>query len=363
MNERSSKLTSLAVVAAVLALVGVGLWRAGNGKGNGNGNGNDSGNGNDRPPVSSVARPIGIMGTETRMTVVAAYGRRDVLVKAGKAAEAALRSVEAHMSTYLADSEISCFNAAEPGVAVGISPETAEVLRASRELTEQTERAFDVTCRPVVNMWKKAAKEDKLPTDAELAAALGLVGWDKIALRKDTVEKRAPSGGVDLGGIAKGYGIDRAVAAMKDAGAIGGLVDVGGDVRCFGRRPKGGKWRIGIRNPFMKTRRDLIGLIHLSQGAVCTSGNYERYRVIGGERYSHIVDPRTGRPVDGAPSVTVVAPTAMVADAWATALSVLGRDGLAMLPEGVEAMLVIGLPEDYETVTSGGFDRLLEEPE
>ncbi len=344
MSKRSSRLKSLAVVAAVMTLAAVGLWRAGK----------------DRQPVYWAARPLGIMGTETELTAVAGPGRQHILAKAITAADAALRSVEAHMSTHLEDSEISRFNAAQPGLAVPVSPETMEVLEASRQLAEQTHRAFDVTCRPIVEVWTKAAKEDKLPADAELAAALALVGWDKIALRRRAVEKRAFSGGVDLGGIAKGYGIDRAVAAMKDAGAIGGLVDVGGDVRCFGRRPAGGKWRIGIRNPFTKDRTDLIGRLRLSRGAVCTSGNYERYWTIKGERYSHIVDPRTGRPVDEAPSVTVVAPTAMVADAWATALSVLGRDGLAMLPEGVEAMLVIGPPENHTTVTSGGFDRFLE---
>ena len=347
MSERSSRWMSLAVVLAVLGLVAVGLWRAGK----------------NRAPVSWVAHPIGIMGTETKLTVVAAPGRHDVLVKASKAAEAALRRVEVRMSTHMADSEISCFNAAEPAQAVDISPETAEVLRASADLAKQTDGAFDVTCRPIIDLWKKAAEEDKLPADAELAAALALVGWDKIALREGAVEKLTMSGGVDLGGIAKGYGIDRAVAAMKDAGAIGGLVDVGGDVRCFGRRPKGGKWVVAIRDPFSRNPRDVIRHLRLSQGAVCTSGNYERYREIEGTRYSHIVDPRTGRPVDAVPSVTVVAPTATVADAWATALIVLGREGLAMLPEGVEAMLVIGSPDGYETPASDGFEQFLAEPE
>lgn len=345
MSRGPSRLKRLAATAAVLALAGVGLWWAGR----------------DRQPVRWVARPIGIMGTETELTAVADPGRQHILAKAIADATAALRGVDAHMSTYLEDSEISHFNAAQPGLAVPVSPDTMEVLRASREMSERTGGAFDVTCRPVVELWRKAAREDKLPTGGELAAALALVGWDKIMLREGVVEKRAFSHGVDLGGIAKGYGIDRAVAAMKDAGATGGLVDVGGDVRCFGRRPGGGKWRIGIRNPFTKNRRDLIGRLRLSQGAVCTSGNYERYWTIEAKHYSHIVDPRTGRPVGDAPSVTVVAPTAMVADAWATALSVLGKEGLTMLPEGVEAMLVMGPPENHKTVTSDGFDRFLEE--
>ena len=334
----------MAVVAAVAALAAIGLWWAGKA----------------RPPVYWVARPVGIMGTETELTAVADSGRRHILAEVIAAAVAALRSTEAHMSTHLEGSEISRFNASRPGLAVPVSPDTMEVLRASRRLAERTHRAFDVTCRPVVELWKKAAREDKLPTEAELAAAMALVGWDKIALRDGAAEKRAFCGGVDLGGIAKGYGVDRAVAAMKQAGATGGLVDVGGDVRCFGRRPGGGKWRIGIRNPFSKDRTNTIGRILLAEGAVCTSGNYERYRTIQGGRYSHIVDPRTGRPVDETPSVTVIAPTAAVADAWATALSVLGSAGIKLLPEGVEAMLVTGPPENHKTVTSAGFDRFLE---
>ncbi|MCK4602007.1 MAG: FAD:protein FMN transferase, partial [Phycisphaerae bacterium] len=175
-----------------------------------------------------------------------------------------------------------------------------------------------------------------------------------ITITEDGVIKTTDTASLDLGGVAKGYGIDRAVEAMIQAGCRGGLIDVGGDIRCFGRSA----WTVAVRDPFGRT--EPVAVLRLRGGAVCTSGNYERYYEIAGRRYSHIIDPRTGRPVDFAPSVTVVAPAAMTADAWATALSVLGVDGLALLGEdsGIEAMIVVGTPDSFEVYGTKGFEDL-----
>ena len=311
----------------------------------------------DKPPYW-VARPIGIMGTDCELTAVAAPGQKHTLPKMIGAADITLRNIEAKMSVYLKDSQISRLNKAKASQPVTISPETMEVLLASRKFFAVTGGAFDVTCKPIVELWKQAAKNNRLPSDADLAQARKSCGWDKIVLGGGLVEKLDSSAGVDLGGIAKGYAIDLAVKAMKQAGAIGGIVNVGGDVRCFGRKADGGKWHIAIKDPFRKDA--VLTTLALAEGAVCTSGNYRRYRTIGTRQFSHIVDPRTARPAEASASVTVVAPTATQADAWATALSVLGEDGLFLLPgKGIEAMLVIGTAENFKVVATPNFAKLL----
>jgi len=164
---------------------------------------------------------------------------------------------------------------------------------------------------------------------------------------------------IDLGGIAKGYGIDQAVQALKDDGVSGGLVNVGGDIRCFGRPPKGDLWEIKIKDPFKK--EGIFAKLGIKSGAVCTSGNYFRFVEIGDKRFSHIIDPRTGIPAEAAASVTVMAPTAITADAWATALSVLGPSGLEIIPENksIEAMIITGTPDNPEVHMTEGFEKLL----
>lgn len=301
------------------------------------------------------------MGTTCRIEATAHYHDRDRAKRGLVAAEAALRRVEALMSTYLLDSELARLNAADAGKMISLSPQTLEVLRAARELADQTRGAFDATCRPVIELWKRAGRQNRLPEAEALAEARQASTWDQIELRGSGAVKRRASASVDLGGIAKGYGIDRAVAALRSAGCAGGLVDVGGDIRCFGKRPGGGYWTIGVRNPFRPEQTELVATLRIPAGAVCTSGNYFRFVEIGGSRYSHIIDPRTGKPADAAPSVTVVAPTATTADAWATALSVLGTDGLKLLPTGagIEAMLIVGTPDRWRIHMTKGFRSLL----
>ncbi|MDP7163327.1 MAG: FAD:protein FMN transferase [Phycisphaerae bacterium] len=309
-----------------------------------------------------VHRPVQIMGTETELTAVARSSRGRMAAAVLHSAEKALRDVEARMSQYISASELSRLNASEAGRTVKLSAPTLGLLGISHRIALQTDGAFDVTCRPILQVWRKAVKKGHPPTDAEIALAVGLCGWDKIELLSDGARKRLGGGGVDLGGIAKGFGIDRAVEAMQKTGVTGGLVNVGGDVRCFGRRPDGGKWRIAVRSPFdPKTN---FAVLELAEGSVCTSGNYQRFFRIGEERFNHIVDPRTGRPVDQAPSVTVVAPTATIADAWATALSVLGDAGLKTIPpeSRIEAMLIIGTPKKHHVRTTPGFNKLFSQP-
>jgi len=296
--------------------------------------------------------PVGIMGTETNLTALVPYSSLDIPRQGVKNAELALRRIEAMMSAHLEFSELSIFNASTPGEPTELSPELMDLLRTARKFTADSDGAFDVTVGPLIKLWKDADGAKEPPSDQQVQPVRAMCGWNHIELRQNAAVRLTDSVTVDLGGIAKGYGIDQAADAMKQAGCSAGVIDVGGDVRFFGQKPDGQQWTFTVDNPFGE---GFIGTFKMDEGAVCTSGNYRRNVTIGGKRYSHIIDPRTGWPAETSPSVTVLAPTATIADAWATALSVRGPDGLALLPEGVEAMLVIGTTQKYSFVTTEGF--------
>ena len=319
--------------------------------------------GDTSPPPSGtqayISRPVGIMGTQTSLAVVLPSGdsarAREIL----ESSEAELRRVEALMSTWIEASEISRFNSAVAGEPIELSEDSLSVLRAARQLFEQTEGAFDVTCRPLVEHWRGAGREGELPTDDDLERRREESDWTQIELLEQGARKDRTTTCVDLSGIAKGYAIDRALEMMRSVGAAGGMVEVGGDLRVFGVSPTGEEWTVGIRSP---VEERAWGELQLGGGAVCTSGDYARFVEIDGRRFSEVIDPRTGRPAARASSVTVIAQNAMTADAWATALAVLGPEGLELLGEGkgVEA-LVVSSDEDggYRVEVSGEIPALL----
>lgn len=317
-----------------------------------------------RGPSVRTVHPAGIMGTQTHLTAVADANTRGRVEPALQAGEAAMRAVEARVSRYINASELSLLNAAKAGVEVELSADTRAMLDLSRQIGRDSRGAFDVTYLPLFKLWGAAGKQGKLPDEAAIAAAKARCGWDKIELTARGARKTLDAAQVDLNGIAQGWAADRALEAMKAAGVPGGMVDAGGEIRCFGPAPSGGLWRVGIRNPFDPQGEDYFGVLQVADLAVSTSGNYFKFSQINGRRFSHIVDPNAGWPVDFAPSVTVVAPTAALADGWSTALSVLGPDGLKHLPAGagIEAMVVVGDANEYHIHQTPGFAKLLEAP-
>ncbi len=336
---RKDRLIGGALIAALIILVAVGLWKTADTRQD------------DRIGVQQTYR--GVMGTDcTLAAVVTGDSQRPLAEKAlGEAADS-LREVEARMSSWLDASEISRLNRSPAGVKVPLSPQTLDVLRSALDAYEQTGGAFDVTCRPLIELWREAGKRGTPPDEEQLRQARAQSNWDLIELQEDGAVKHADTARVDLGGIAKGYAIDAAVELMGRERFHGGLVNLGGDLRCFGKPPAGERWSVDIRNP---NGAKLLAQLQLPGGAVCTSGNYERFNEIGGRRYSHIIDPRSGNPVDKIVSVTVVAPTAMTADIWATALSVLGPAGMDRLPDGVEAMMLDAAGSETRRHESPGF--------
>ncbi|MCK5800783.1 MAG: FAD:protein FMN transferase [Deltaproteobacteria bacterium] len=313
------------------------------------------------------AYPQRIMGTSCHLTAV--ESRHLGTPRAPDAlrhAEAALRSVETQMSSWIHSSELSRFNAAAVKTKMPLSASTLYVLRAGRALFRDSDGAFDITCRPLIELWKRAGKSSALPSEADRQTARDASRWRDILISDDGAEKRRATARVDLGGIAKGYAIDRAIDALRKGGVIGGLVDIGGDLRVFGKSPRGSHWEVEIRDPFRSTARNappaILATLLIKAASVCTSGNYARFVTIAGKHYSHIIDPRSGRPTQISPSVTVFGPDAMHTDAWATALSVLGEAGLSRLPRDFEALLILGDRAHPKAVATKGFPGRLKRP-
>ena len=277
---------------------------------------------------------------------------------------------------------------------VEVDPLVTSCLTAAKEAWELSGGAFDPTVGPLVDLWRQAAARGTPPTDEEIEKARARVGMDKIEMLVAKVQKPAeelplvppsapppgpdelsrmvqsvglPAGmSLDLGGIAKGYIAGRMARRMEQAGATAGLVAAAGDVYAFGERPpsvagKGGdpRWGVGVQDPrYPEDRARLYTAIHVSDQGVDTSGHYYRGYTIGGKRFSHIMDPRTGRPVDTRlASITVVADDPALSDALATAIAVLGaRDGLALVEktEGVECLLLEWTPGPGEEPQASG---------
>ncbi len=310
-----------------------------------------------------VAKPEGIMDTVVEITIIVPDGQKDLGEQAAQAAEDALRDVEGKMSSHLADTDITRFNAAKVGEEVTMDAETIKVLKVAREYTKASDGIFDCTCRPLLQLWKRAGKAGRVPTDQEMKDTLAIIGWDNIKITDTGATKLKEGASLDLGGIAKKWAIDRAAdEVIKVKGVVGGIVNVGGDLRVFGKPRIGNKWQIGIENPFAKGVEP-IAVMSITEGAVCTSGNYERFVTIGGKNYSHIVDPRTGKTADAYASVTIYGRTAVETGIWATALSILGPDGFKLMAKdhGLQGMIISGTPKDYHFHYTAGFKKMLNE--
>ena len=302
-----------------------------------------------------------MMGTFVTVTVWA-QTRQQANVAIG-AAFARLQEVDSTMSDYKPDSELSKINAEAADHPVEISDGMLAVLKASLMYSELTDGAFDITMRPLKRLWKSAERTGAAPEDDAIETALGSVGYRNIELDEQNKTVRFLKKGMelDLGAIAKGYSADLAAAELKRLNIPAGLVNIGGNIVVHGLPPAAKTWKIGIIDPAKRDER-LPHVVHLASGAVATSGDYERFFEIGGKRYSHIFDPRTGRPVEHINSVTVVAPDGITSDALSTALSVMGPDaGLAFASKlaGADVMFIVGGAGGPTVATSPGFDGYL----
>jgi thiamine biosynthesis lipoprotein len=235
---------------------------------------------------------------------------------------AEVRRIEAKYSRYRDDSVTTRINAAAGGAPVNVDSETAALLEFAGRLFEESGGRFDLTSGVLRRAWDFKAR--CIPTQDELDALLPLVGWPLVEWRAPAL--RLPSAGMELdfGGIGKEYAADRAAELLRQAGARNGFVNLGGDIRGVGAAPDGTPWRIGIQHP--RARTDLLGSIELADGAIATSGDYERYFERDGRRYFHILDPRSGWPAHHWQCVSVAAPACVAAGACATVAMLAPRD-------------------------------------
>lgn len=278
---------------------------------------------------------------------------------------ARIDEVVALADRYRPDSEVSKLMATAGPMRV--SPEVYELLRTAKDMSARTAGAFDITCGPLLIMWKQCGRAKRLPTNEELKRALAQVGADGIVLGDGTAKLAKPGMKIDLGGVAKGYAVDAAIDVLRRAGIKSALVNAGGDMAMIGPRPGKPSWSIGVQDPRKPDDRTaMVCTLALPACAVATSGNYQRYVEIEGRRFSHIVDPRTGWPCASAPSVTIVSKSsAMAADAWATAASVLPpQETLRLIDadDDLEALLIT-IRDDGELgmAMSEGFAALVKQ--
>lgn len=265
-----------------------------------------------------------------------------------------MHRLEGLLSRHRATSEVARINLAAGAGPVPVSPETLLLIDQAREFGELTDGAFDITVAPLLKLWRFAEGGGQVPPEESLRAAAALVDFRRVVADRGAGTVYLPVSGteIDLGGIAKGYVVDRAVSVLRTNGITSASVDAGGDIRVIGGKPDGSPWRIGVRHP--RERERIIAVLELRDSAVVTSGDYERYFLLDGTRYHHILDPDTGRPAAGLASVTVVAADATTADALSTAVFVMGRErGLALIESlpGVEAILVTG---ELKVILSSG---------
>ena len=324
-------------------------------------------------PVASCGRAPGAlqlsgptMGTTYHVVVTAlppAVSRGDV--------EAAIATVLEEADRYLSgwnpDSELARFNRSRSTDWEPVSPLLHAAVAEALSISESSGGAFDPTVGPLVRAWgfgAGAVADSPAPSAATIAQLLARVGHSRLELRSQpaALRKTLPELTIDLDGIAPGLAVDRLAMALDALGIRDYLVEIGGEVRSRGASPGRRPWRVAVEAPLARERR-AQAVIVLSDAAVSTSGDYRDYREIDGRRYSHTIDPRVGRPVAHAvASVTVVHASAAAADAWATALMVLGpQQGLALAGrEGLAALFILraGPSGRFEEMETAPFTRL-----
>ena len=298
-----------------------------------------------------------MMDTFVSITVVSKSEK-----KAREAMDAAfqeLKRLEGLLDFYSPRSEISKINKGSGGVPVSVTPTTFSLINTALEVSKITDGAFDITLGVLNRRYDFFKKHH--PAESEIKKLLPLVGYKKIVINPALriVFLKKPGMMIDPGGITKGFAADRAIEVLKAKGIKAALVAVAGDIRAYGLKPDGTPWVVGIRDPRAKSADEVFATLKLTDMAVSTSGDYERYFIEKGVRYHHILDPETGMPARGVISVTVVGPKATYTDSLATAAFVKGvKEGMKMVEKnGYMAVVVDSSGSIYH---SKGLEPMLE---
>jgi thiamine biosynthesis lipoprotein len=255
-----------------------------------------------------------------------------------------IRRIERLLTTFSDDSETNKVNANAGIMPMPVSRETFNLIQRSLRISQITQGAFDITYGSIdKRLWNFDQNMTELP-DAETAKKMvRLINYRNVVLNEEncTVFLREKGMRIGFGGIGKGYAAERAKLVMKELGVTSGVVNASGDLSAWGLQPNGKKWTLGIANP--NSSHEIFSYMSVTDMAVATSGNYEKYVMIGGKRYSHTINPRTGLPVSGIKSVTIITTNAEIADAMATPVMIMGiRTGLDLINQmkDIEAVIV-----------------------
>lgn len=307
------------------------------------------------------------MGTTYNITVVDAPEEVDAEAL-GQQIVQTLAAVNASMSNWDPQSEVSRFNSSGAQEPFALSEDFATVMTLANEIHDASGGRFDVTLAPLIELWGFGTRtpDDALPSPETINAALDLVGQrDVLSLEDQALTKSSNGVSVNLSAIAKGFGVDAVARTLTDAGISRYLVEIGGDLVTRGVNAEGEPWAIGIERPDASDRVVEL-VVPISGYGLATSGDYRNYFEADGSRYSHILDPTTGRPVThSTASVTVLAPDATLADGWATALLVTGAEtGLGIAEaEGLAALFITREDGAFVTSASRAFSELIGDTE
>ncbi len=293
------------------------------------------------PAQKIYTRPMKLMGSAFEISVVASDS-----LQAGKYIQMAadeIKRIEHLISSWDPRSETSMINRYAGIRPVKVSDELFGLIERSIAISKITDGAFDITYAAMDKIWRFDGSMKKMPDPETIKKSVSKVGYKKIILNKEDKTVFLPEKGMKIGfgAIGKGYAADKAKDLLMRHGVESGVINASGDLNAWGKRPGGQPWQVAITNPFNK--KTAFGVFSLRQGAVVTSGDYEKYVKFNGVRYAHIINPKTGYPATGIVSVTVFAPKAELADALATAVFVMGinagLDRINQLP-GVECLIV-----------------------
>lgn len=281
-----------------------------------------------------------------------------------KTVEAKLLLVNQQMSTYLSHSQLSQFNQSSSTQAFSVDKAVKNVVLEAQRIAHLTDGHYDVTVGPLVNLWSFGPdlKQNKTPSEQALQMASHQVGYQKLSVTEEGLKKQIPQLYVDLSSIAKGYGVDVIAQSLKDANIDNYLVDIGGELRLNGKNAQGKPWRIAIEKPLSDGTRAIQEVIEPGDMSMATSGDYRNYFEQDGVHYSHLINPKTGKPITNrVASVTVLAKNCMTADAWATAFSIMDQEQSLALAnkEKLAVLLIVKTENGFETRASQAFEPYL----
>ncbi|MFQ5485277.1 MAG: FAD:protein FMN transferase [Desulfobacterales bacterium] len=287
-----------------------------------------------------------------RFEITAVSDNEKLARKSIDAAIDEITRIEKVISSWDANSETSEVNRNAGIQPVEVSQELFDLIRRSKKVSKLTRGIFDISYASMDRIWKFDGSMNSVPDSADVASSVAKIGFNNIILdsQKRTIFLKEKGMKIGFGAIGKGYAANKASDVMKGMGINSGLVNAGGDLITWGKMENDEDWRIGIANP--KEKDNIFSWLIVSEMAVVTSGNYEKFFMVDGKKYSHIINPRTGYPATGTKSVTIICPNAELADALATSVFILGKkDGIDLIDQlkGIECLIVT---DDDELITS-----------